>query len=121
MIGSGATALAVLDVVAARPGMRVTLIRPEKRLQPQRVEETAATLRNDAFAAMIRSLRGELGLKFPPPKTHFGNVPLVRLRARLGPDLAEQSPWRANAILGRIFGALYPARAWQLAIAARRS
>ena len=75
MIGSGATALAVLDVAAARPGIRVTLIRPEKHLQPQRVEETAAALRNDALPAMIRSLRCELGLKFPPPKTHFGNVP----------------------------------------------
>ena len=75
VIGSGATALAVLDVAAALPGTRVTLIRPEKRLTPQRVEETAAALRNDAFAAMMRSLRAELGLKFPPPKTHFGNVP----------------------------------------------
>jgi hypothetical protein len=90
VIGSGATALSVLDVVASRPGVQVTLIRPERRLQLHRVERIGPAWNNEAFVAMIRSLRRELGLKFPPPKTHFGNLPEVAVVRDWG------QIWRSN-------------------------
>ena len=75
IIGSGATALAVLGVASTVPEARVALIRPGKHLIPHRVAEAGSPRDRDAFAETIRALRGDLGLRFPPPKTQFGELP----------------------------------------------
>jgi hypothetical protein len=76
VIGSGATALAVLDALAAKPDLHVTLIRPARELPREGANAVASDEpERHCVEATISALRGELGLKFPPPKSHFGVMP----------------------------------------------
>ena len=75
VIGSGATALAVLDVLVDRTDLNVSLIRPDRRLSSHGAKPAAGEPADELIAAAIGALRRELGLKFPPPKSHFGVMP----------------------------------------------
>ena len=74
LIGSGATALAVLNTLANRNGIHVTLVRPPRELPSASGVGSGLPIAHSVEAS-IAELRSELGLKFPPPKSHFGMMP----------------------------------------------
>jgi hypothetical protein len=74
VIGSGATALAVLDALPHRNGLHVTLIRPAEELGPVEAYASASAETHEVEES-IATLRSDFGLKFPPPKNYFGIVP----------------------------------------------
>lgn len=90
IIGTGATALAVLDVAHTVPEAKVRVIRPENHLSPSPTPVQKSSLDRETYAQMLRDLRQELGFKFPPPKTHFGRIPDTRQVRGWGPI------WRSN-------------------------
>jgi choline dehydrogenase-like flavoprotein len=79
LIGSGIAAVGVLDGLSGAPGVAVTLIEEGAPLVGAFETRAIADADGDDWRGdFYAELRRAHGLKFPPPKSHFGAVPSRR-------------------------------------------